>query len=208
MIRINLLPLRAERKKEEAKYAVSVFCLVVLLIVVGLGALHYRSARKVATLKQMVAEKEAKIAHYKALSEEIKILKAQKAALDSKLDFIKTLEMQKTGPVHLLDELASRLPMQRLWLTGLTQTPQTLELNGEALDNEAIADYMRQLDGSDYLTSVDLVSAEQASRNDIKIMKFSIICKLSFDKKNTAPEAAQPTAGKAPEGTQRIASAK
>ena len=194
MIRINLLPLRAERKKEDTRRMVSIYVLVVSLVLLVLGWWHISGMRQVSSLAGQVASNKAEIARYTKLSEEIKTLQAQKAALENKLKVIQNLEKSKTGPVHMLDELASRLPVQRLWLTSLEQHSQSLKITGEALDNESIATYMRELGASDYITGVDLVSVEQKERDGVKLMDFSLTCALSLT--GGAPKPAEPEPGR------------
>jgi type IV pilus assembly protein PilN len=191
MIRINLLPLRAERKKEDARRIVSVYVLSVALVLLAMGSWHLTGMRKVSRLDAQVATNKKEIAHFTKLAEKIKVFQEQKAALEAKLGVIQSLEKSKSGPVHLLDEVASRLPAQRLWLTSLEQVSQTLTLKGEALDNESIAVYMRQLAGSNYIKNVDLLGAEQKEREDgTKVMEFSIVCNISLTgESETAPAA-------------------
>jgi type IV pilus assembly protein PilN len=194
MIRINLLPLRAERKTEDTRRMVSIYVLVVSLVLLILGWWHISGMRQASYLAGQVASNKAEIARYTKLSEEIKALQVQKAALENKLKVIQDLEKSKTGPVHMLDELASRLPVQRLWLTSLEQHSRSLKITGEALDNESIATYMRELGASDYISGVDLVSVEQKERDGVKLMDFSLTCVLSLT--GSAPKPAEPEAGR------------
>jgi type IV pilus assembly protein PilN len=187
-----------------------------------MGWSHIAGVRKVARLEQQVTANHGEIVRYKLLAEQIKTLQAKKEALEAKLGVIQTLEKSKTGPVHILDELATRLPVQRLWLTGLDQKGDVLTVKGEALDNESIAIYMRQLGASHYIKGVDLMGAEQKERGGVKVMEFSVTCLLSLTgegapKEKQAPaqpgpgQSAAPASGQAPapaapaEGGARIA---
>lgn len=193
MIRINLLPLRAERKKEDARRLVSTYILTVGLVLLVMGWWHVAGMRKVARLETQLATNKREVAHFTQVAEQIKVLEAQKAEIDGKLEVIRTLEKSKTGPVHLLDEVAARLPAQRLWLTSLEQAAATLTLKGEALDNESIAAYMRQLAESSYVANVDLLSAEQKERDGAKVMAFSLTCQVSMTgEARRAPAQAKP----------------
>jgi len=195
MIRINLLPLRAERRKEDARRLLSCYLLTVTLVLLAMAWWHISGMRQVSRLEVDLAKNKADTARYTREAEQMKVLKAQKAVLDNKLSVINTLEKSKTGPVHVLDELATRLPAQRLWLTKMEQTASTLKLEGQALDNESIAIYMRQLGASNYIRNVDLVSAEQKDAGGAKVMAFVITCQV-----NLTGEAAPPAPGSAPGG--------
>ena len=64
-----------------------------------------------------------------------------------KLEVIDRLERSRSGPVHMLDELALHAP-DRLWLTGLDAKNGQVEVKGMSLDNELVAllhDLARQL---------------------------------------------------------------
>jgi type IV pilus assembly protein PilN len=191
MIRINLLPLRAERKKEETRQLVSTYILVMTCVLLILAWVQISRMRQISHLDAQLQTNRSEIDRYKLLADQLKKLQAQRAAIEAKLNVINSLEKSKAGPVHLLDELASRIPAQRLWLTSLDQNAANLTLKGEAMDNESIAIYMRQLGGSPYVKGVDLVSAEQKDHGGVKVMEFIVTCQLSMP---GAPEPAPATA--------------
>jgi type IV pilus assembly protein PilN len=193
MIRINLLPLRAERKKEDARRLISVYVLSVSLVLIGMVAWYLSGRQQVSRLEDELAKNKSEIAHYTELAKQIDQYKAQKAALDAKLGVITDLERSKTGPVHLLDELATRLPVQRLWLTSLEQRGSGMTLKGQALDNESIANFMRQLEASDYISNVDLQGVEQKENGGSKLMEFSLACTVSMT--GATPPAPAPKPG-------------
>lgn len=197
MIRINLLPLRAERKKEETRQLVSTYILVMICVLLVLAWVQIARMRQISHLQTQIETNRSEIDRYKLLAEQLKKLQAQRAAIEAKLGVINSLEKSKTGSVHLLDELASRIPPQRLWLTSLDQAAANLTLKGEALDNESIAVYMRQLGVCPYVKGVDLVSAEQKDHGGVKVMEFTITCQLSMP---GAPEPAPTTAPGASRG--------
>ena len=79
-----------------------------------------------------------------------------------------------------MDEVASLTPPQRMWLTKLNQTGAGLKLSGMALDNQTVAKYMDDLENSQYIQNVSLVSAsmEKFAERDLKL--FSISCSVGM----------------------------
>jgi len=57
--------------------------------------------------------------------------------------------------VHLFDELVTSIP-DGVYLTGIKQTGNSLELSGRAQSNARVSQYMRNLDASAWLKGTDL----------------------------------------------------
>jgi Tfp pilus assembly protein PilN len=73
-----------------------------------------------------------------------------------------------------LDELATHTP-ERLWLTGLTTKGNSIQLEGESLDNELVAVFLRALGDSPYFDQVDLDSTQLGKgAGGLKVVSFSI----------------------------------
>jgi type IV pilus assembly protein PilN len=79
------------------------------------------------------------------------------------------------GPVQMLDELSILIP-EKAWIKSLNNTGNKLVLEGTAIDDTVIADFMKKLQGSQHFTDVELVIAEQEGLNH----KFVIQCKIKL----------------------------
>ena len=106
---------------------------------------------------------------------EIEKFKQQKQELERKLDVIRELNAQKTGPVEMLDELSLIIP-EKAWLSSITNKGATIVLEGSAVDNTTIATFMKQLQASKHFDNVTLVLSKQESG----AQKFSIPCKIKL----------------------------
>ena len=168
MILINLLPVR--RLKKRAKTRTEVFVVgaaFIVLCTVLLGATLLMSMNVKQTVNE-VARLEAKKKSYDSTLNEIKRLEKQKQQLFVKIEAIKQLKKQSQVSVHLLDEIARVTPANSLWLNSLKQSGTTISLDGVALDNTTVAEYMKKIEASPYLQSPVLVSSAQkvvATRN-------------------------------------------
>jgi type IV pilus assembly protein PilN len=169
MIRINLLPFRAARKKENIRqqlmiYGLSVICVLCLM---GLGFINLST-----TLSGLKADEEAKqkeLKSYEATIKKIGDLEKKIKEIRAKLDVIRELERNKTGPVHLLDEIAMAVPREKLWVSSMKENKGSLTLTGTAMDNETIALFMTNLEKSDYISAVDLMSAKLRTIPEYKL---------------------------------------
>ena len=191
MIRINLLPFRAARKRENIRRQIGIYIAAVLIV---LAATLIYSQRLFSDLSQKEEEKNkvnAELGKYQKTLAEIKQLEKQIQEINAKLGVIKTLEEGKSGPVLLLGELADAVPKDKLWLTSLSESGGTLRLSGTAMDNATVALFMKNLESKKHITSVELQSAKirDISQYRLKVSDFSLTCTTYAHKK---PEPKKP----------------
>ncbi len=178
MIRINLLPVRAARKKEEVQRQILVFGLF-LVALLAVSVFWWQATNStLAGIQDENGKLEEEIANLKKIIGEVDEYKAQQALLEKKLEVIRQLKANKTGPVHLLDELAVRIP-EKLWLETVEESAQKVTLRGVSINNEVIATFMNKLEESDYFKDVYLVSIQARSEADIKLKEFTITSRLT-----------------------------
>ncbi|MGV1100462.1 PilN domain-containing protein [Thiovibrio sp. JS02] len=174
MIRINLLPVRQLKKRQRVKAELGVFTSSLLAILALLAVFGFSLAGTITTMKDEIASLENKKKSYEPKLKEIAKLQKDKQLLQAKLDAIKELQSNAQITVRVLDEVASRTPTNRMWLTSLQQSAGKLQLQGVALDNETIAQYMQQLEASQYFKNTDLTSSSQTVVAGQKLKSFSL----------------------------------
>lgn len=189
MIRINLLPFRETRKKENIKRQISVYVLTLLFLVVLMVFFFLQLNGKVRSLRAEKAQIKKQLATYAETTKKIKEIKKQIKEIRAKLDVIRDLEKKKTGPVFLLDEIATAVPKNRLWLRSLSEKQGRLKLQGTAMDNETIAVFMTNLEKAKHITTVDLKTATLRHLNEYKldVVDFNLDCK-TYSFKEKKPE--------------------
>jgi len=184
MIRINLLPVRAARKKEEVQRQLLLFT-VFLVGVLAVGLILLQSNRgTLAKVEQTNKQLEAEIADLKKIIGEVDEYKKQQALLEKKLEVIRKLKADKTGPVHMLDELALRIP-EKLWLETIEENSQKVTLRGVSINNEVIATFMNKMEDSIYFSDVFLVSIQAREEGDLKLKEFTVTSRISVPGGNT-----------------------
>lgn len=185
MIRINLLPVRARKKKEDIRQQVIVYAVCVALVAGASGYLYMKNSSEMKSIKGKIAAVEKEIGKHKKLQQKIKNLLKQEAEVKKKLGIITTLSGRRGRLVHMLEELSVTLPKGKMWFESLKESGNKISLNGVALNHIVIADFMRSLAASPWIQdqSVNLKSATQYSTRGVKLRKFSITCKLIIPKK-------------------------
>ncbi|MDG4475356.1 PilN domain-containing protein [Thiovibrio frasassiensis] len=174
MIRINLLPIRQLKKRQRLKTELLGFCAALALVLFFLAGGWFALAGKINTLQDEIVTLEQKKQAFAPILKEIETLKKEKQLVEQKLDSIKTLQAGAKVTVRVLDEVASRTPTSRMWLSSLQQSTGRLQLQGIALDNETIAQYMQQLEASEYFEKTELTSSAQTDVAKQKLKSFSL----------------------------------
>jgi len=174
MIRINLLPIRQLKKRQRLKNELLGFSTALVLVLLILVVGWFFLAGKIANLQDDLVALEKKKQSYQPILNEIATLKKEKQLVELKLESIKKLQADTQVTVRVLDEVASRTPTSRMWLNSLTQSAGRLQLQGIALDNETIAQYMQQLEASGYFEKTELTSSAQTDVAKQKLKSFSL----------------------------------
>jgi type IV pilus assembly protein PilN len=187
MAKINLLPWRAERRKQREREfymmlvaAVIAAALAVLVWVLWMDARIENQDHRNALLKDEIHQLDGKL-------EKIKDLEKTKSKLLARKQIIEQLQASRTQMVHLFDELVKTIP-DGVRLQTLKQTGDTLTLEGQAQSNASVASYMRNLDGSLYLTHSDLKKTEAKGSDKRNRFEFGLDVKV---RKTENPDDAQ-----------------
>ena len=156
MIRINLLPHRAEaRKRREQQFAV----LGGLAVVIGLAAaagVWFILDGQVDQQRRNVAYMKGEIDKLDKQIDEIKKIREETASLLAKKQVVEALQSNRSEPVQLLDQLLRQLP-EGVYLKGVKQTGAKVNIVGYAQSNARVSTLMRNLGASPYLENPELV---------------------------------------------------
>ena len=177
MIKINLLVARKEKKKGGLRKE---FIVLILSIVFLLGAfifIQWGLGKKQEDLLAQMTQKKAEIAKYKSLTTEVEKRKEEQKMLQNRLDIINSLRRDKARAAKVLDELSIDKP-EKLQLESLKKEGPKLGIEGIALDDETIANFMTSLRKSKLFKNVDLVVSEQIEQSKLKLKKFVLSCEI------------------------------
>jgi type IV pilus assembly protein PilN len=181
MIKINLLPVRASKKKESAIQQLVIAGVTVVLVALIVTSLYVVKRVQVATAKEDISSANKKIAELKAKIGKLEELKALKEQVRKKLDVLSQLRKNKTGPARRMATLSDLAPEQ-LWLTAYSESAENVRISGIALNEELIAQFMKSLEASSDFMLVELVVSEQTVIAETKLKKFDLTMKLETGK--------------------------
>jgi type IV pilus assembly protein PilN len=187
MIRINLLPFRAARKKENIRRQISVFILSLFLVTAILSYASGFWTKKINLLNARIEQINRELTITTAAAKEVDRIKKDLDDLKKKTDVIRNLEKTRREPIKLLDAMTGLVVKNRMWFTDFTDIQKTIKIKGIALDNKTVADFMTQLEGSGLFSTVNLDSLKQQTLKDtLSLKSFEITCQKA--EANNAPD--------------------
>ncbi len=191
MIKINLLPVRAARKKETAIQQLVITGTVIVVIALIVASLYVVKRVQVAAAKDDITSANNKINELKTKIGKLEELKALKEQVKKKLDVLSQLRKNKTGPAQRLATLSDLTP-EKLWLTNYSESGPDIKISGIASTEELIAQFMKALEASIDFIAVELVVSEQTEVAGTKLKKFDLTMKLE----SAIPQSSDKTAVK------------
>ena len=196
MIKINLV---AERKPTKAKGPGLLSgltlgtninnYLVAGLLVAGLavvGVTYWRLSSRLSALRAEVAENQAEYDRLKPIIAEVERFKVNNEELKRKIKVIEDLKANQHGPVRLMDEVSKALP-ELLWLTTLNMGGNVVTVNGQALNENAVANFISNLTASPFFQEPSLRVMRQTEAG---IFEFELTWVFSHTPREAAVAAA------------------
>jgi type IV pilus assembly protein PilN len=186
MIRVNLLPHRAEKRKARQVQFIllSAISLVVGAVIVGFvhvaieTQISYQERRN-TYLKQEIAVLDKQI-------EEIRKLREQTQALLSRKTVVENLQSTRSDVVHLLDQMLRILP-DGVYLKSLKQTGNRINVDGYAQSSARVSTLMRSIEDSPWLDTPTLIEVHATTDGGQRLSEFQLNFNLT---KQAAPAAA------------------
>ena len=183
MIRINLLPVKAAKRREQGQRQLLVGAAAITLAVVGIIVFHTAQASQINELRSTNQQTSTAIAKLKAEIGDYELVKAQREDLIRQRDAIKRLQSNRSGPVWLMRELSDILTKGkgptfnkeqyeeqlrrdpnagvnpnwepvRLWLINYEEKAHSVKIHGGAKSDEDVAEFLKRLKLSAFFSNV------------------------------------------------------
>ncbi len=158
MIKINLVteaPTAAVSKRKRPEFSLGarqgdIILITVLAIAIAVsGTWWFLLKSKRADLKSTERQRTVERNELQPFIDKVEELETKRALLKSKVDVINDLKNKQHGPVRIMDEVSRALP-DLVWLTKLVLAGNAITLTGEAMDENAVANYYSNLDSSPF----------------------------------------------------------
>ena len=160
MIKINLLPVKRSKKRDAATRELAIGGGVAAVVLIGLYTWYAVMDSKLSTVTESVNKSKADIARIEQDIVKVDEFKKKKRELEQKLSVIEELKAKKTGPVKLLDELATSMP-KRVWLTSFEEKNGVMIMEGGAADNDELSEFLSYMTKkTKFFTGVTLIYSE------------------------------------------------
>ncbi|MCW9024156.1 MAG: PilN domain-containing protein [Gammaproteobacteria bacterium] len=161
MARINLLPWREEKRKEQQRQFLTIMGLSVVLMVLIIAAVHIQYSNFINTQQQRNQFLSERITEVETQIKEIEKLEKDKQSLQARIKIIQQLQSNRPEIVHLFDEIARILP-QGLYLKEVKQTGRAITITGYTQSNARVSAFMRNIEASDWLSKpvLDVIKLE------------------------------------------------
>jgi len=190
MIRINLLPYRAARSKENIRRQVSIFLLSFALLVIVLVVYNSHLSKKKEGLSNNLDHLKNEVVKYEKKAKQVEEIKKKLDTLNKQIEIVNQLKAYREKPPKLLSKMTEMVISGRMQLTRLISDGANLSLDGVALDNETVAVFMLRLERSGLFSGVTLASSKQVEKYNVNMKQFKIECKKGVAKKK-APAASK-----------------
>jgi len=205
MARINLLPWRAERRKQRQREFMTMLGFAAIAGVVLSALIWFYYDRQISGQGDRNAFLTAEIARVKEQNKEIDRLDRQKDRLLARKKVIEQLQAKRSQMVHLFDALVRTIP-DGLVLTALKQEGDILTLEGRTQSNARVSAYMRNLESSGWMTKPELSVIEARKPEEEKDKVVGPVSDISalpyvFVVKVTLPAQSEAVDVIAPDGT-------
>lgn len=200
LIEINLAPGRSGRSRARALPALSMpnlpsfgadrrvtaVAALALLIVGLLGFMVWRLGARSTAVAAQIEREVADSTRYATTIALVESLRARQDTITQKIDVIRGVDNRRYVWPHLLDEISVAIPAF-LWLTeiGSTEAADSMQigpsfsLQGNAGSTQALTRFMKNLEESDFVRDVTLITSEQDIVEGRTIQRFSLEARYS-----------------------------
>ena len=193
MIRINLLGVARQKTRKSAssflggaaRTGTQAACaLVVLVALAGIGLWYWQLSTQSTRLAAQITQARTEAERLKGVLDEVKRAEERRADLEQRIKVIEELRLAQAVPVQLLAHVSHSVPDQ-LWLTGLDQKGDTVQIEGRTSTLISLADFVANLGTNKLVTKpIDIVNSEvegasAQSKNGVDIIKFSVKAPLT-----------------------------
>lgn len=173
MIRINLLPhrqlKREARQRQFGMMAVLSAMAAAGTVFLGSTLINNQIDNQISRnnrLNDEIAKLDKEIADIKDLKDQIRVMLERKQVVEN-------LQTDRNQSVVILDELSRQLP-DGMFYKSIKQQGNKITLEGVADTNARVATLVRNVNGSNWLTSPNLVEIKSVANNNAKQNVFTV----------------------------------
>jgi len=201
MIRINLRPVRISKRQEAVQRELVVSALGLGMMLLVLVFFYIQKGGEIEDIEVLNSQMQQEVNKSQPEIKQVDEINKMKSELVEKLTLINQLEMRKTGPVRLMDEISTATP-EKLTLTSLAEQKKMgsnrgnqeesqvrdILLEGYALDHGIISQFHANLKNSNWFDEVYLLEIEEEEMDGFRLHAFSMSTQLKVPLENDDPK--------------------
>ena len=166
MIRINLLPVRAAKKKETFMNQVYVGILALVMTFGVVGWRAYSQKAKITATEKEINDRKKELDDLKETVKKVQEFEAKKAVLQQKIETIETLEKGRDRFIQLIDQISQAIP-GGAWVNSVsmknTKGGAAIILRGAAYEKDDVGIFISNLSARNpFIRDVQLGALTQA----------------------------------------------
>ncbi len=193
MMRINLLPHRAEKRRAKQVQFIALGVISVVLAGILVGVVQVAIDAKIAYQERRNAYLRQETAVLDKQIEEIKKLREQTQALLARKNVVEGLQSTRSDAVHLLDQMLRILP-DGVYIKTLKQSGDKVNMVGYAQSNSRISTLMRAIEDSPWLEAPSLVEIHAVTTAGSRVGEFALNFVLTKPNIVAVPPSPKPAA--------------
>jgi type IV pilus assembly protein PilN len=145
---------------------------------------HFLLGSEKKSLTADVENLKKEIEKYREKNKEITELEKKLKDLEQRTSIINDLEKNRYEPVYILDEMTKAVVPDRMWITRLDIRDNSIQMDGLALDNQTVANFMDRLQvmpglkdsEKPFFSKVNLKRLQLQTVRNTKLKSFLIVC--------------------------------
>jgi type IV pilus assembly protein PilN len=179
MIKVNLLrdhtvPTRHSTVTPTTSPTGWLMLAVLALVLAGVWGTWFYLDKQIGELTASKDRLTAENTRLQGLKKQADQYEKMKRERQSRIDIIKQLKANQSGPVMLMNHVIRCIPVGSvLWLTNLDQKGDQVRITGFTARGETIPDFMSNLSSTGFFKSVDLELYEDQQKG---AAKFTLVC--------------------------------
>jgi len=191
MIKINLLPVKQDRRREAGRNQLLVGLLAIVVEIIAVVLLYLGASTSLTEQKNANSLIQTQVDRIEKQVKDHQQILADIQEFDRRQEAIDNLEAARTGPSFLMLELSTMLSKngrpnvdhnkyqqmiqanptlafdeswdsRRLWLDSFSEKDKIVKIAGQGLTHEDVAEFLRRLQLSSFFVSSELVSTNLA----------------------------------------------
>ena len=181
MIKINLLPIpkaRKAKKQMDVQFELILAGVLIGFVFVACVYFWYMLDSQLGRLQTDKAKANAELVVLKEKVKEVENYESNKKGLEEKNRVIEQLQKNQGAPVRLLDEVSRGMDPLKIWLTGITAKDSAIDIDGKAITNSDIVEFINNMKKSNIFTDIQLVESRQVVELNVPVYSFKLRCTL------------------------------